>query len=91
MIGIILLTITAFILGFVIVFVDSKINVNDKLKESIIKCLPGYNCGACGYGSCEGMAQQIINDPNSYKKCRILKDKSELMKLLNDEKIKFND
>ena len=70
MIGILILTLTALILGIILVLVDLKINKTDKKEEEILDHLPGYNCGSCGYGSCAGMAKKILEDYNNYKKCR---------------------
>ena len=60
MIGIVILTITALILGIILVFTDLFINKKDNNEEEILKRLPGYNCSACGYGSCSGMAKKIL-------------------------------
>ena len=38
-----------------------------------MKRLPGYNCGACGYGSCAGMAKEMLKNLEAYKKCRPLR------------------
>lgn len=73
MIGIVILTITALILGIILVLTDLFINKKDNREEEILKRLPGYNCGACGYGSCSGMAKEILKDLESYKKCRPLR------------------
>lgn len=77
MLGIIILTGTSFILSIIITIVsiltDKKTNLNE---SEILNLLPGYNCGACGFGSCKGMASTISNDGiNSYKSCPILKGK----------------
>ncbi len=33
----------------------------DTRVEDITKMLPGYNCGACGYPGCNGMADALVN------------------------------
>ena len=71
--GIIVLTLTALILGIIIVLVDSKLNDKDNKVEEIEKYLPGINCGACGYGNCHNMACKIKENYDEYKKCRILR------------------
>ena len=58
MIGILILTMTSLILGTILVLTDLFINKKDNKTEEILKHLPGYNCGACGYGSCSGMANR---------------------------------
>lgn len=85
--GIIVLTLTAFILGIIIVLIDSKLNTKDNSVEEIEKYLPGINCGACGYGSCHNMACKIKEDYNEYKKCRVLRGE-KLQKFLDNVKEK---
>ena len=46
--------------------------------------LPGYNCGACGFGSCSGMMHALMKDKNAINKCRICKNKEEIIKFLGD-------
>ena len=72
MIGIIITTSIALTLGLIIVFIDSITEVNNKENE-YLKLLPGYNCGACGFGSCSGMAHKMCEDINNYKRCKPLK------------------
>ena len=81
--GIIILGITALFLGVILSFAEYILK--DNQIEEIEKRLPGYNCGACGHGSCKGMAIAIKNDISEYKKCRILRgDKlTELEKYLD--------
>jgi len=80
MIGILIITLTALILGLILVMVN-----NDNNDEEILKHLPGINCGTCGYGSCKGMVDAIKEDKNNYLKCRPLRGekKENLEKLLN--------
>lgn len=72
MIGIIIVTGTAFILSIVLVIVDSKLNIKDN-SEIYLRLLPGYNCGACGFAGCKGMSEAMMTDINNYKKCRPLR------------------
>ena len=69
--GIIILTIAALILGIILAVTQELLR--DKRVEELEKMLPGYNCGACGHGSCKGMAEAILENKEEYKKCRILK------------------
>jgi len=78
MIGIIILTGLALILGVILVTVEQKLNCNDKKEEQFSKLLPGYNCGACGFGSCDGMAKAMLENVDNYKKCKPLR--GELLK-----------
>jgi Na+-translocating ferredoxin:NAD+ oxidoreductase RNF subunit RnfB len=73
MIGILILTITALILGIILVLTDLTINKKDIREEEFLKRLPGYNCGSCGFGSCPGMAKEMCKNIECYKKCRPLR------------------
>lgn len=33
----------------------------DERFEKVLNMLPGYNCGACGYPGCQGMAEGLLN------------------------------
>ncbi|HEY8395271.1 MAG TPA: (Fe-S)-binding protein [Bacilli bacterium] len=67
----ILLAATGGIFG-VLIGVFSKVfavEVDDRIQK-LIEMLPGYNCGACGYPGCSGMAQGLAKgeaDPASCK------------------------
>lgn len=38
--------------------------------EAVRACLPGANCGACGFAGCESYAEAVVNDPDvSVSKC----------------------
>ncbi|HET6785085.1 MAG TPA: (Fe-S)-binding protein [Erysipelotrichaceae bacterium] len=39
---------------FLYVEVDTRV-------EQITGMLPGYNCGACGYAGCAGLAEALVN------------------------------
>lgn len=73
MIGILIFTIIGLILSVLITLTDNYIGKNNKEKE-ILEKLPGYNCGVCGYGSCEGMKEAILKNNKNYKKCKFIKD-----------------
>lgn len=73
MIGIVILTLLGLILSVVLVTVEQKLNKKENKEEEFSKLLPGYNCGACGYGGCEGMAKAMLENIENYKKCRPLR------------------
>ena len=73
MMGIIIMTILAFILGVALVNLDFYFSKKFDLQTELENLLPGYNCGGCGFGSCKGLAQAMLDDPLNYKKCRPLK------------------
>jgi len=41
----------------------------DEKQEKIRECLPGANCGACGYSGCDGYAEAIANGEAEPNKC----------------------
>ena len=73
MIGIIILTSVALILSILLVSVNTFINKEDERVKQIEDLLPGLNCGTCGYGSCKGMACEILKNKEAYKDCRPLR------------------
>ncbi len=87
MMGIIILTGIAFIMSVILVTLDIILNKRKTHAEKILEYLPGYNCGACGFGSCIGMAKMLTKDKEAYHKCRILKGESlqKLEEYLNKE------
>ena len=52
---------------------ENRYNILMNKKEEYLKRLPGFNCGGCGYGSCEGMAEAMCKSIENYKKCKPLK------------------
>lgn len=90
MIGILIMTFVAFILSIVLVYAEYKFKPKENKSEEYLKLLPGYNCGACGFGSCKGMSEAMTNDKNNYKKCKPLKGESlkkmeEYLDMKNDQ------
>ncbi len=50
-----------FLLGYGLAFAAKKLETTrDERAAEIEQCLPGVNCGACGYAGCAGYAQAII-------------------------------
>ncbi len=68
MIGILIMTLLAFLLSLLLVIIYDKTD-----KQDYLKYLPGYNCGVCGFGSCRGMSDAMNQDLMCYKKCKLLK------------------
>lgn len=73
MIGIIIMTVVALFLSILLVIVDTFANKKNDKCEEYLKLLPGYNCGACGFGSCQGMSEAMCDNAMNYKKCRPLR------------------
>ena len=82
MIGIVILTLLALVLSVILVTIEQKLNKKEKGEEQFSKLLPGYNCGACGFGSCDGMAKAMMKDIDNYKKCKPLR--GELLKEMEE-------
>lgn len=80
--GVIYFTIITFVLSIIIVILNNVINKGIKEKDKILKLLPGINCGACGYGSCIGMCNELLTNESAILKCRICKNKEEILKIL---------
>lgn len=79
--GIIILTLTAFIISVILVIVSNKFKKYDEEINELLKRLPGINCGMCGYNTCEGMANALLENKEIYKKCKVLHgDKLEEMR-----------
>lgn len=58
----------AIILGQISTKFEVKI---DETEESVLKALPGANCGACGYPGCAGCARAIANGEAEVSACVI--------------------
>jgi Na+-translocating ferredoxin:NAD+ oxidoreductase RNF subunit RnfB len=81
-----ILILTGFALLFSVIIAILEYYIAKHKREEIdyTNYLPGYNCGACGYGSCKGLADELKHNPAAYIKCRPLKgdDKKELESVL---------
>ncbi|MDD2181713.1 MAG: (Fe-S)-binding protein [Bacilli bacterium] len=73
MIGIIIMTVSALILGIILVVVETKLGGDLNLEKEYEKLLPNYNCGVCGFNTCKGMSTAMMEDPLNYKKCKPLR------------------
>ncbi|HOG64793.1 MAG TPA: (Fe-S)-binding protein, partial [Spirochaetota bacterium] len=50
-----------FLLGYGLAFAAKKLETpRDERAAAVEQCLPGVNCGACGYAGCSGYAQAIV-------------------------------
>lgn len=89
MIAVVVLTGIAFLFGMVLVFLDAYLKKEDPKVAEIKNHLPGYNCGSCGYGSCEGMAKAILENAYSFQKCKPMKEeaKIEMEQFLKEKEI----
>ena len=59
-----------FLFAVILSIADKKLAVKkDPVLEKILKILPGVNCGACGFSSCEAFAQNILEKKSLFKGC----------------------
>ena len=88
--GVLIVTGIAFLLSILLVILDAILNKKETLEEDILKHLPGYNCGACGFGSCSGMAKAILENPDHYQLCKPMRAsmKEEFQAYLKEKGLK---
>lgn len=61
----------AILMGLMLAFADSKFKVEDDPRAvEITNMLPGYNCGACGFPGCAGLANAILEKKGSQNDCK---------------------
>ena len=61
---------------------SDQINMIQKLKRfnkvnEIFDKLPGFDCGACGYPSCRGLAEAIVDENQSINDCNIIRKREQ--------------
>jgi Na+-translocating ferredoxin:NAD+ oxidoreductase RNF subunit RnfB len=62
----------AFVLGFALGFFKKVFAVEqDPLIGQIRECLPGANCGACGFPGCDGYAAAVAGKTAAINKCSV--------------------
>ncbi|MBO4278553.1 MAG: hypothetical protein J5891_01950 [Spirochaetales bacterium] len=56
----VVITLVGVIVGLALVYTGKKFHVEIDPRESAVReCLPGNNCGACGFAGCDAMAAAI--------------------------------
>ncbi len=80
--GVLYFTLITFILSLIIVILNNVLNKRKNKVDKLLELLPGINCGACGYGSCLGMANELFKNNSAIEKCRICKNKEEILKIV---------
>ena len=66
------------VLGAVLGVADKFLKVAmDERLETLIKLLPGFNCGACGNPGCAGHAATILAGTGKIRGCKPMKDEQE--------------
>ncbi len=59
----------------------------DERTDAVLKMLPGYNCGACGYPGCAGMAEGLVDGKVTLvSQCKPanLEQRNQIAKYLNE-------
>lgn len=58
--AVVIVALIGIIIGIGLSFASSVFSVKkDEIEEAVRECLPGANCGACGYSGCDGYALAI--------------------------------
>ena len=84
----IILTTLGLLVGIFLTIASKSLEVKeDELLINIRNCLPGTNCGGCGYAGCDSLATAIFNNEAKGNECVVGgKDVSDkIAKLLNKE------
>ena len=64
-IAVIVLAIIALICGVMLTVASKFMAVEvDEMLPKVRECLPGANCGACGFAGCDGYAAALVEDPD---------------------------
>ncbi len=67
-----LVGIIGLLMGLLLIVVDKKFKTEVDEKELAVReCLPGNNCGACGYAGCDAMASAIIHEEAPVNGCPV--------------------
>lgn len=85
--GVVILTLLAFILALVLSVVNLYLQKDDERISKITELLPGFNCGACSFPGCKGMAENCIKDLSLLDRCRALKQdkKDDIKRIVNNK------
>ena len=60
------------LIGLLLITVDKKFKVEvDERETAIRQCLPGNNCGACGFAGCDAMASAILHEEAPVNGCPV--------------------
>ena len=66
------LTAIGLIVGIGLVFTGNKFRVEvDERETAVRECLPGNNCGACGFAGCDAMAAAIVKGEAPVNGCPV--------------------
>ena len=69
---VIVLAVVGLLLGLLLVFASETFKVEVDPRETAVReCLPGNNCGACGYAGCDAMAAAIVSGEAPVNGCPV--------------------
>lgn len=69
--ALLLMTIMGLLSGFLLCVANRVFYVKKDIRfEKLLTMLPGYNCGACGYPGCSGMATALLKKETDTLTCR---------------------
>lgn len=70
LLAVVILGVTGLIMGLFLAFASKKFEVKvDERVEKITACLPGANCGGCGFPGCGGYADAVVNKGAKLNMC----------------------
>lgn len=61
----------ALILGILVLIADSGNKEQDPKLTKIRECLPGADCGGCGFSSCDEYAKAVLSDAAAINLCKV--------------------
>ena len=62
------------VLGLVLSIASVVFHVEvDPREETVNSLLPGYNCGACGFPGCSGLAHSLVSGETTSFACKVTK------------------
>lgn len=69
-IAVVVLAVLGAVFGLVLAFAAKMFHVEiDPREEAIVGCLPGANCGGCGYPGCSGYAAAVVKGEAPVNSC----------------------
>ena len=72
LIATVLVAVIGLLIGFMLVVVGKKFEVQVDPREAAVReCLPGNNCGGCGYAGCDAMAEAITKGEAPVNGCPV--------------------
>ncbi|MDI6886282.1 MAG: RnfABCDGE type electron transport complex subunit B [archaeon] len=79
MIAVAIVGILGVLFGIGLAYASKRFEVHvDPRVGSILDALPGSNCGACGFASCEDFASALVNDTSLISNCKVCVEESWL-------------